>query len=494
MSYAIAETRNGALQGYHNGRCYYFGGIPFAGSTASANRFNPPQPVEPWSGLRPAVHAGPIVNQNPTRFEPFLGPDPQPQSEEGLNLAVWTPGVDGAKRPVYVWIHGGAYISGAGSFPLYDGTSFAANGDIVCVGINYRLGERGYLHLGHLDEAYAGSGNNGLRDQVAALEWVRDNIEAFGGDPDQVTVGGQSAGGGAITGLLMMPEANGLFHRAIIQSISMMSFRDLSEAEESTQTFMDAAGATHIADLETAPMETLLAAQRTTLRSKPPWGKAQFQPLVDGTVLTKNVLPACRDGDMAKIPLMVGITSDEWKPFQFFMNDEDVPRRDDTLSAFFDTLVGDGAGVSAAYREITGKTDPEALFQAAMSDWRWRHANIQFQSILSGKQDVYVYEFAWKSPTHDGRLGAGHCVELPFCFHNMQSPSTPFLIGDGAPVGLADTMHAAWCAFIRDGVPTPSGDWPVYDEDRRATMMFDVDSKIENDPSRDRRLFWESLE
>ncbi len=494
MSFATAETRNGALQGYHNGRCYYFGGIPFAGSTAGANRFKPPQPVEPWSGLRPAVNAGPIVNQNPTRFEPFLGPDPQPQSEEGLNLTVWTPGVDGAKRPVYVWIHGGAYISGAGSFPLYDGSSFAANGDIVCVGINYRLGERGYLYLGHLDEAYAGSGNNGLRDQVAALEWVRDNIEAFGGDPDQVTVGGQSAGGGAITGLLMMPEVKGLFHRAIIQSISMMSFCDLAEAEESTQTFMEAAGATHIADLEAAPMETLLAAQRTTLRSKPSWGKARFQPLVDGTVLTKDVLPACRDGDMAHIPLMVGITSDEWKPFQFFMNAEDVPRRDDTLVAFFDALVGDGAGVATAYREITGEEEPEALFQAAMSDWRWRHANMQFQSILSSRQDIYAYEFTWKSPTHDGRLGAGHCVELPFCFHNMQSPSTPFLIGGGAPTGLADTMHAAWCAFIREGTPAPGEDWPLYDEDRRATMMFDVESGIENDPSRDRRLFWESLE
>ena len=494
MSFATAETRNGALQGYHNGRCYYFGGIPFAGSTAGANRFKPPQPVEPWSGLRPAVNAGPIVNQNPTRFEPFLGPDPQPQSEEGLNLTVWTPGVDGAKRPVYVWIHGGAYISGAGSFPLYDGSSFAANGDIVCVGINYRLGERGYLYLGHLDEAYAGSGNNGLRDQVAALEWVRDNIEAFGGDPDQVTVGGQSAGGGAITGLLMMPEVKGLFHRAIIQSISMMSFCDLAKAEESTQTFMEAAGATHIADLEAAPMETLLAAQRTTLRSKPSWGKARFQPLVDGTVLTKDVLPACRDGDMAHIPLMVGITSDEWKPFQFFMNAEDVPRRDDTLVAFFDALVGDGAGVATAYREITGEEEPEALFQAAMSDWRWRHANMQFQSILSSRQDIYAYEFTWKSPTHDGRLGAGHCVELPFCFHNMQSPSTPFLIGGGAPTGLADTMHAAWCAFIREGTPAPGEDWPLYDEDRRATMMFDVESGIENDPSRDRRLFWESLE
>ena len=491
MSGAIADTRDGPVQGHHNGRCYYFGGIPFAGTTAGPNRFRPPQPVEPWTELRSAVYPGPVVNQNPTRFEPFLGPDPQPQSEDGLNLSVWTPGTDGAKRPVYVWIHGGAYISGSGSFPLYDGSSFAANGGIVCVGINYRLGERGYLHLAHLDDGYAGSGNNGLRDQIAALEWVRDNIAAFGGDPDQVTVGGQSAGGGAITGLLMMPQAKGLFHRAIIQSISLMSFRDEAQAEATTETFLEAAGVPDVPALERAPMETLLAAQRTTLRTKPPWEKAQFQPMVDGTVLTKDVLPACRDGDMMDIPVMVGITSEEWKPFQFFMDDKDVPRTEASLTAFFDAMVGDGADVAAAYRKMTGKGEPESLFQAAMSDWRWRHPNMRFQALLCGRQDVYAYEFTWTSPTNDGRLGAGHCVELPFCFHNMTTPSTPYLIGDAAPPGLADAMHQAWCGFIRDGAPAGRETWPPYDTERRATMMFGAECKIENNPSRDRRLYWE---
>lgn len=338
MSELIVKTQNGLVQGCDNGRCHFFGGIPFAGSTAGPARFKPPQPVEDWQGVRPAVYPGPVVNQNPTRFEPFLGPDPQPQSEAGLSLNIWTPAADDAKRPVYVWIHGGAYISGSGSFPLYDGTSFAANGDIVCVGINYRLGERGYLQLGHLDASYAGSGNNALLDQVQALEWVRGNIASFGGDPDQVTVGGQSAGGGAITGLMMMPEAKGLFHRAIIQSISMMSFREIAAAEETTETFMRAAETPDIAALEAAPIETLLAAQRTTLRSKAPWGKAQFQPVIDGTVLTKDVLPAAGDGDMMDIPVMVGLTTDEWKPFQFFMNPDDVPRTEAAVIAFLTPL------------------------------------------------------------------------------------------------------------------------------------------------------------
>jgi para-nitrobenzyl esterase len=490
----IVETQCGPVQGVEKGGCLFFGGIPFAASTAGAARFKPPQPVQPWDDVRPAVYPGPVINQNPTRFEPFLGPDPQPQSEDGLSVNVWTPATDGAKRPVYVWIHGGAYISGSGSFPLYDGASFAENGDIVFVGLNYRLGERGYLQLDHLDKKYAGSGNNALRDQIAALEWVRDNIAAFGGDPDQVTLGGQSAGGGAITGLMMMPEAKGLFHRAIIQSISMMSFRDSALAEYTTETFMAAVGASDIAALEGAPIEKLLAAQRTTLRTRPPTGKALFQPVIDGSVLTKDILPTARDGEMMDIPIMIGITTEEWKPFQFFMNPDDVPKTENAMAALFDNLAGDGADVVAAYHKMVGQLEPEQLFAAAMSDWRWRQATMELQSILSDKQAVYAYEFTWKSPTNDGKLGAGHCVELPFCFNNMQTPSTPYLIGAEAPEALADTMHRSWCNFIRSGVPASdgTGDWPSYDLDRRATMMFDEKSQLEDDPHPERRVYWEN--
>ena len=494
MSNLIVETPKGPVQGYDNGRCHFFGGIPFAASTAGRQRFRPPQPVEPWQEVRSAVHPGPMISQNPTRFEPFLGPDPQPQSEDGLSVNVWTPVADNAKRPVYVWIHGGAYISGSGSFPLYDGTCFAHNGDIVVVGLNYRLGDRGYLQLNHIDESYAGSGNAGLLDQVAALEWVRDNIAAFGGDPDHVTVGGQSAGGGAITGLMMMPAARNLFHRAIIQSVSLMSFRDLALAEYATETFMAAVGVTEIAELEAAPIEALLAAQRTTLRTRPPTGKALFQPVIDGTVLKKNILPSARDGEMMDIPIMIGITTEEWKPFQFFMNPHDVPKSEAAMAALFDSLAGDGAGLVAAYQEMVGALEPEQLFAAAMSDWRWRQGTLELQSILSDKQDIYAYEFSWKSPSNEGSLGAGHCVDIPFCFDNMVTPSTPYLLGSEAPQVLADTMHSSWCNFIRGGAPASdgTGDWPCYDQERRATMMFDTASKLVDDPLAKRRLYWEN--
>jgi para-nitrobenzyl esterase len=496
LSDLIVKTANGRVQGFDSGRSLYFGGIPFAASTAGQARFRPPGPVEPWDGVRPAVYPGPVVNQNPTRFEPFLGPDPQPQSEDGLNLNVWTPAADDAGRPVYVWIHGGAYISGSGSFPLYDGASFAENGDIVFVGINYRLGDRGYLQLQQLDADYAGSGNTALLDQVAALEWVRDNIAAFGGDPDRVTVGGQSAGGGAITGLMMMPASRGLFHRAIIQSISMMSFRDIALAEYTTETFMAAAGTPDIAALQAAPIGTLLAAQRTTLRTRPPWGKALFQPVIDGAVLTRDVLPAARDGDMMDIPVLLGITTDEWKPFQFFMDPDEVPRSEDAVIGFFDELVGDGADLVAAYRDMLGALAPEQLFAAAMSDWRWRRSTLELAAALCGRQDVYAYEFGWKSPTNDGRLGAGHCVDIPFCFHNLTTPSTPYLIGPDAPASLADAMHGGWCSFIRGGAPgcAETGDWPRYDLDRRATMMFAETSRMVDDPHAARRIYWQQRE
>lgn len=490
----IVELQAGALQGFDNGRCLFFGGIPYAASTAGAARFKPPESPAPWEGIRHAVHSGPIVNQNPTRFEPFIGPDPQPQSEDSLSVNVWTPALDGAKRPVYVWFHGGAYVSGSGSFPLYDGSYFARNGDIVCVGVNYRLGERGYLHLAHLDEGYASSGNNALLDQVAALEWVRDNIAAFGGDPDRVTVGGQSAGGAAVAGLMMMPQARGLFHQAIIQSIAVGSFRDLEIAKQATKTFMAAAETRDIAALEAAPIETLLAAQRATMRSRPPWKKNAFQPVIDGTVLTKDIIPAARDGDMMDIPVMLGITTDEWKPFQFFMNPQDIPRDQAAVVAFFEELVGDGAGLVGAYREMVGELEPEDLFAAVMSDWRWRRPAHELTAIFSDRQTVFAYEFGWKSPTNEGRLGAGHCVDIPYCFNNMATPSSPYLIGSNPPMGLADTMHAAWCAFIQAGSPANdiTGDWPNFDVTRRATMMFDTNSELVNDPHEARRSFWEN--
>ena len=190
----VVETSYGKLQGYFTGQCLLFAGIPYAAPPTGQRRFRPPAPPEPWAGVRDATHFGPIQPQTPSRFERFLGPDTQPQSEDSLCLNVWTPAVDAEHRPVLLYIHGGAWVSGSGSMPLYHGESFAARHDLVAVTLNYRLGEAGSLHLGHLDSEFASSGNNSILDAIAALRWIRENISAFGGDPDKITICGQSAG------------------------------------------------------------------------------------------------------------------------------------------------------------------------------------------------------------------------------------------------------------------------------------------------------------
>lgn len=489
----IVETAGGRVQGYGTGRCLFFGGIPYAAAPAGHGRFRPPADPAPWSGVRPAVHPGPVVPQNPTRFDPFLGPDPQPQSEDSLSLNVWTPAADDGKRPVYIWIHGGAYVSGSGSFPLYDGGNLAAAGDIVCVSINYRLGERGYLSLGHLDGDYAASGNSAVLDQIKALEWVRDNIASFGGDPGRVTLGGQSAGGGSITALMMAQAARGLFHGAIIQSIAHMSFRDPALAEENAATFMGFAGADSIGDLETLTMEALLAAQRQTMRSRPPWLRVGFQPCHGDALLPKDILPAARDGDMAEIPVLLGTTAYEWGPFSFFMDPKAIPTTEAAAIKLLDQITGDGERRYRTYAACYEESDPRTVFEWALGHWRWWLPALQFAEALADKQPVWMYEFAWESPTHDGRLRAGHCVELPFCFGNLHTPSTPYLIGDDAPVPLAQHMQQAWIAFVRSGNPSTAslGDWPQFDAGGRQTMIFDEVSGLAADPHGEIRRSWD---
>jgi para-nitrobenzyl esterase len=491
---SVVETSSGSVQGYHTGRCHFFGGIPYAAAPEGALRFRPPVAPAPWPGVRPAVHPGPIQPQNPTRFEPFLGPDPQPQSEGSLSLNVWTPGIDGARRPVFVWIHGGAYVTGSGSFPLYDCADLSARGDVVGVSINYRLGERGYLYLGHLDEDYRQSGNSALLDQIAALRWVRDNIEAFGGDPGRVTVAGQSAGAGSITGLMAARPAHGLFHRAIIQSIAYMSFRSPDLARETTGRFLQESGGADPEALEAMPVDRLLAAQRAVMRSRPAWKKAGFQPMVDGGLIARDLLELAVSGALADIPIMVGTTRDEWNPFNFFLSPEQIPRDDAGVIRFFDTIDGRGAATLALYRErLPAKADAEAVFHAALSDYRWWAPTLRFAAALAGRQPVYLYQFDWASPALDGRLGAGHCVDLPFWFGNLATPSTPYLLGAAdPPAGLARAMQGACLSFVHGDEPAGEGlpPWPTYDARARAVMRLDAEPAVINDPRPETRRYW----
>ncbi|MDH3232866.1 MAG: carboxylesterase/lipase family protein [Alphaproteobacteria bacterium] len=488
---SVVETSAGSIQGYHTGRCQFFGGIPYAASPEGRLRFRPPEPPAPWTGVRAAVHPGPMQPQNPTRFEPFLGPDPQPQSEDSLSLNVWTPGLAGGRRPVFVWIHGGAYVTGSGSFPLYDCSDLSARGDIVCVSINYRLGERGYLYLGGMDDELALSGNTALLDQIAALRWVHDNIEAFGGDPGRVTLAGQSAGAGSITGLMAAKPAHGLFHRAIIQSIAYMSFRSPELALEITERFLEESGASDPAALEAMPVPQLLAAQRAVMRGRPAWKKSGFQPMVDGDLVARDLLDLAAAGELADVPVMVGTTRDEWNPFNFFLTPEQIPRDDAGVALFFDDIDGRGEATLAFYRERLPKTiDAEGVFCAALGDYRWWAPTLRFAEALADKQPVYLYRFDWASPALDGRLAAGHCVDLPFWFGNLATPSTPYLLGaDDPPTALARAMQGACLSFVRGEEPGGEGlpQWPAHDSQTRAVMRLDIEPTVLNDPRPDAR-------
>ncbi len=267
----IVETTYGKLQGHFTGRCLLFAGIPYAVPPVDERRFRPPEPPEPWAGIRDATHFGPMQPQSPSRFAVFMGPDPHVQSEDSLCLNVWTPAADNRRRPVLVFIHGGAWVSGAGSFPLHHGEAFASRHDAVFVSLNYRLAEAGGLYLGHRDPSFSGSGNTALLDHIAALTWVRDHIAAFGGDANNVTLCGQSAGANATAALMAAPRAAGLFQRAICQSPSYF-VRSKDDAIDTTEYFLDMLGVQAIGDLQRLPMQTRLAARGDLMRAlaKPP--------------------------------------------------------------------------------------------------------------------------------------------------------------------------------------------------------------------------------
>ena len=351
----IVDTPSGPVQGLEKRGVLQFRGIPYA----RAERFRAPQRVEPWAEVRDATEFGLTAPQNAGFTEALVGAQDRPSGEDCLVLNVFTPAPDERARPVMVWIHGGAFMSGAGSVPWYDGTNLALRGDVVVVTINYRLGALGFLHLSHLDPAFAGSGANGIRDQVMALEWVRDNIDAFGGDPGQVTIFGESAGGMSVGTLLGTPAATGLFHGAIAQSGAAAHSHTPETAEWVTGRMLSTLdlSPTSVEGLLAAPVDVLLAAQAAVEAGRslafsegdgPQVGALTFQPVVDGTVVPGPVLDAVSAGSASGVPLVIGSTAEEWNLFHIraraagSMSEEQLQRR-------VATLAGDRAGTWALH-------------------------------------------------------------------------------------------------------------------------------------------------
>ncbi len=488
---ATVETTAGKLRGVKLGNVQAFKGVPYGASTAPPNRFLPPKKPKPWTGVRDASELGKRSPQLLSAFHGFVPPEveamdrDEPLSEDCLMLNVWTPGVGASgKRPVMVWLHGGGYTSGSGGFICYDGAQLAGKHDVVVVTVNHRLSVFGYLYLAGIGgEHYADASNVGNLDIIAALEWVRDNIAAFGGDASNVTLFGQSGGAGKVSTLLAMPKAKGLFHRAIIQSGAAVRGMPKEAANKVAEEFLKRVSITakDIDKLQTLSMEQVLA---TTETSKgPPLDTA---PVVDGRTLPADPFDPAAPAQSADIPVIIGTTETE---VTFFPNQILDPIDDAKLHASVKQQLRKASDaqvdqVIAAYRKGRPRDTNTDLYLIISSDATFR-AGVLMEADRKAQQKaaVYQYYFTWRSPVREGKLRSFHTLEIPFVFDNVDGAQS--MTGKGQDrYALADRMAKAWAAFARSGDPNHPGlpKWGTFDTKQRATMVFDNECRVVNDP------------
>ncbi len=496
-------TTHGTLRGAWHHEVARFAGIPYAAPPVGDLRFCPPAPAAPWEGVRPAEECGPVAPQNPSMMEALFGGEAERWDEDCLYLNVWTPDPTPAEPlPVMVWIHGGGFEMGSGSSPLYDGTSFAQDG-VVLVTLNYRLGPFGFLELGGLDPGRAGSGNVGLLDQIAALEWVRDNIAAFGGDPAQVTIFGESAGAMSVSLLMSMPRAHGLFHAVIAQSGAAAAARTTEQAVEDTQEFMSIAAMASVEELVRAEPQQLLAAhgamasarvadpEAVIERTGNPLAFLSFRPVTDGSIVPSDPLGAIAAGSSAGIRLLIGTNSEEWKLFAMM---SPPPVDDLALHQRAALVVSDPDAALEVYRaEQPGATVAE-LECALLTDLVFRIPAARLADAHCAHAPVHQYLWTWGSPAWGGMIGAAHAIEIPFVFDLVEDQRLHVFVGPDAPKELARATHEAWVAFARDGAPVTPGlpDWPTVDRPDRPVMVLDREPALAHDPQGSSREFWAS--
>ncbi|TMQ92441.1 carboxylesterase/lipase family protein [Actinomadura soli] len=483
----VVQTAYGKVRGVARDGITAFFGIPYAAPPFGPNRFRPPRPPEPWDGVRDAVEYGPTAPK-PGYLHPYtqLLDDPDIPGDGCLNLNVWTPG--GPGLPVMVWIHGGAFRNGSGALPVYDGGNFARDG-VVCVTINYRLGVEGFAHLPGAPP------NRGLLDQIAALEWVRANIAAFGGDPGRVTVFGESSGAMSVTTLLSLDL--GLFGRAIAQSGAGAVAQDPDDALLVTREMAARLGvepsAEGFAALDPSaiiPVQSAVATEVAALPDPGRWGATtaasgmSLLPILDGDLLRQRPEDAIADGAGRDVDLLIGCTSEE---FRFFLMPSGL------AAVFTEELIGLvaagmglPAGVPAAYRDQHPALTPGELMAAIITDGMFRiPADRAAAAHAASGGRTWMYEFAWRSPTLD--LGACHALELGFVFDNLTGEPGA-LAGPNPPQGLADRMHRAWVDFAVHGDPG----WARFDTSARAVKVFDgPGDDVVHDPHGGHRKLWD---
>jgi para-nitrobenzyl esterase len=483
----IVSISTGALRGRRVPGAWAFLGIPFAAPPVGNLRWSAPVPADPWTGERDATACGPAAWQ-PTGgpldgLVPGMGSTDQ--ADDCLNLNVWTPDTDGT-RPVLVWVHGGAFSLGAGSLSVYDGSRIAAATDTVVVTINYRVGALGFLVI----DDPSTTANVGLLDQVAALEWVRDNIAAFGGDPDNVTVFGESAGGGSVLSLLSMPAALGLFERAIVQSGATDLLLDRDRALQVTEAFAKCAGldGVDVAAMRELPPETIIAAQAQAAGELfATVGTMPFHPCVDGIVLPQTWQEAASSG-FNPVPVIIGTTHDEMSLFASF--DPAAASLDaDALRQRLARTGGDVDRLLDAYA-VTGTTEPPEVWGRVNTDMAMWLPAIRIAEARAAHGRTWMYRFDW--PAAAPGMGAPHGVDIPFAFTNIDVGGWDTFVADPTDaMELAATIQRAWTSFARDGVPSLDGtEWRSYDTTDRATAIFGRSVTVEYDPDGPVRQAW----
>ena len=484
----VVSTSAGRVRGRIEKGIAVFRGIPFAKPPIGPLRFQAPEPPAPWDGVREAAEFGPAAPQAPMAAEAGQPGPPADTTGDWLTVNVWTPDPAAARLPVLVWIYGGAYMFGASSEPGYDGTPFA-HGGAVFVSLNYRLGMEGFAQLP------GAPANRGLLDAVAALAWVRDNIERFGGDPANVTVFGESAGAGVIAAMLAMGQAKGLFRRAIAQSVPGSYFtREL--AEDIAQAIADQAGLpnTYQALAEADPMRLANAQMALTGRLKefPRWGGVSltvtpFSPVIDGEVLPRSPWRALLGGAASDVELLTGHNRDEYRLFIAMEGRLGKITEEEATAAL--NAFAPGPDGPAAYRKAFPEADPSAHYELIFSDWLFRMPSLHLaQAHAASGGETYLYELTAPAPC--GPFGACHALDVPLVFGGSGEGLGIALLGEKTPpdyVTLGDTMRREWLSFAATGDPG----WPAYGTEHRTTRVYDLQPDVLSYPEETSMHLWE---
>jgi para-nitrobenzyl esterase len=502
---AIVETSAGKVRGFVRNGIFTFKGIPYGASTAGEARFQPPAPPAPWTEVRATMSYGPVCPQ-PVRSgwqsdrAAFLYDwDDGFPGEDCLRLNVWTPATaERGKRPVMVWLHGGGYEAGSSQeLPSYDGENLSRRGDVVVVSINHRLNVFGYLNMAAVGgEKYARSINVGMLDIVAALQWVRDNVARFGGDPANVTVFGQSGGGGKVNTLMAMPSAQGLFHKAIVQSGSLLR---LASAEASTAQAAEVlkeleaqgVGKDQLTQLPAARLVEIATVAKNRLISTRPRAPTHerlgWQPWVDGKVVVSHPFDPQAPALAAKVPMLIGTTMHEFSPAAMMPDPRSLG--EEWLTTEVAKNYGDAAGkIVAAFKRGHPGALPFELAAVISATTIFRMSAVRQAQLQSANAPAYLYWFAWKTPVLDGIPLAYHCVDLAFAFDNIDRCANST---GGTPEArdLAAKISQAWIQFARTGNPNHAGlpRWPTVSAQTLPTMIFDTHCEVKNDPDAEER-------